>query len=257
MTRIEKAAQFVATAQADLDAALASGTDTSEARERLRLAEQELQDAKAAQAQAEVSNQGEARDRIQKMVEAELKATTDTANASLAELASITPPTVTLPAGPLDSIIRARLQFDEAKDAMVTHQAKVDELNGRLRALISERQAITDRRAGGNRNDAKDGPKLALLNADIDGLQGLIDRTRAEAPQGIDSLSTEISRFQTEWGNAQKDAIAAALNAHCHALEGALIEAANRLRSRFPVGYVGLRYRPSERLKAACASGVV
>lgn len=257
MTRVEKAVQFLATAQADLDAALAAGTDTSEARERLRLAGQELQDAKAAQAQAEVSNQGEARDRIQKMVEEELKAATDTVNASLTELASITPPTVTLPAGPLDSLIRARLQFDEAKDAMATHQAKVDELNGRLRALISERQAITERRAGGNRNGAKDGPRMALLNADIEGLQGLIERTRGEAPNNVDSLSTELSRLQAVWGNAQQDAVATALNAHCHVLEGALIEAANRLKSRFPVGFVGLRYRPSERLKHACASGVV
>jgi hypothetical protein len=257
MTRVEKATQFVATAQADLDAALASGTDTSEARERLRLAEQELQDAKAAQAQAEFSNQGEARDRHQRMVEAELKAVTDTVNASLAELASITPPTVTLPAGPLDNLIRARQQLEEAKDAMATHQTKVDELNGRLQALISERQAITDRRAGGNRNDAKDGPRLALLNADIDGLQGLIERTRAEAPQDINSLATELSRLAAAWGNAQQEAVSTALNAHCHVLEDALIEAANRLKSRFPVGFVGLRYRPSERLKHACASGVV
>jgi hypothetical protein len=257
MTRVEKATQFVATAQADLDAALAAGTDTSEARERLRLAGQELQEARAAQAQAEVSNQGEARDRIQKMVEAELKAVTDTVNASLAELASITPPSVTLPAGPLDSLIRARLQFDEAKDAMGAHQAKVDDLNGRLRVLTGERQTIIDRRAGGSRNDAEDSPRLALLNADIDGLQGLIERTRAEAPQDINSLATELSRLTAAWGNAQQDAVATALNAHCHVLEGALIEAANRLKSRFPVGFVGLRYRPSERLKQACASGVV
>lgn len=257
MTRVEKATSFVATAQADLDAALAAGTDTGEARERLRLAEQELKDAQAAQVQDEVAGKDEIIRARMKLVHEELKAATDAANASLKDLTSVIPPTVTLSAVPLENLIRARRQHDEAREALSAHQARVDELNSRLHALTGERQAITARRTAGTRNDAEDGPKLALLNADIEGLQSLITRTRAEAPVGFEESMNEVSRLETVWRKAQEEAVAVALNDHCHVLEAALIAAATHLsKTAKPTGYVGLRYQPAQRLRTACLAGV-
>lgn len=257
MNRVSRTVSFVSQAQADLDAALATGADTTEARERLRLAEEELAAAKAAQAEADAAAQAEAGTILKRLVDEELKAATRAMNAQLADLASIVPPKVTLPVAPLENYLKARNRLDEAKSAQAAHQAKMDELNGRLHALVGERQAISDRRAAGVRNDAVDGPALALLNSDIEGLRALIERTQAEAPREVDAQATELSRVAAGWGDAQSNAVAEALNAHCHALEAALIEAASRLKAKFPIGYVGQRYRPSERLKTACMSGVV
>lgn len=176
MNRVLKAVSFVSNAQADLDAALATGADTAEARARLRLAEEELAAAKAAHVEEEASANEEAGGRIRKLVEAELKAATKEVNDSLAELASIEPPKATLPAHTLEQLIRARLAHEAAKAGHSTYQTSMDELNKRLLVLEGERNVIKDRRAAGARNDAEDGPALALLNADIEGLQRLIDR---------------------------------------------------------------------------------
>lgn len=125
-------------------------------------------------------------------------------------------------------------------------------------ALISERQTITTRRASGTCDDATDSPRLALLNADIEGLGDLISRTRAGAPTGLEFTSSEASRLQGEWLQAQRDATATALKVYCMELEASLIEAASAIsRLPGPMGPIRSRWKPSQRLRAATLSGIV
>lgn len=258
MNRTEKATQYLTAAQTDLDAALAAGQDTQPARERLRLAQQELREAQEADARAQAAAQRSMQGSLNQAVATELKAAQANLDATLAALPSPGTPTASLNGHILERLVRARINLEATREAQTAHAAQLKDLDDRLHALTSERQAITTRRAGGGGNDAEDGPRLALLNADIDGLLGIIERTRAQAPTGMDIAATEVASLERRWREEQQEALVMALRRHCEALESNLLQAATGITDLLgPLGNTQMRWRPGQRLRSAVLSGIV
>jgi hypothetical protein len=78
-----------------------------------------------------------------------------------------------------EMISAAELAADQAAAAVNAATAKRDKLSGRHHAMQAERAAIVARRQGGDTRD-NDGPALALLACDMEGVAGLLVTAEGE-----------------------------------------------------------------------------
>lgn len=190
---IEQLNQQLAAANAALEEALSSGGDTTASRYTIGLIEAEI----AAEVRRQREEQAEA-ERAEQAAIAEAAAevaarTHDAAVAAvevpgLAELAG-----APLPAAPQDPAIeaaarevaRCRAALSAAETALKPIADQAERLTGRLNEKRAALGAIKARRLGGEENPS-DAAEMAMLQADIDALQLLVDDARLKA-QSADS----------------------------------------------------------------------
>jgi hypothetical protein len=240
---------LVAQAQQELDTALIDGQDTTEIRQRLKLAKEELvrvealeasQVAEARTAQADVLE-----DYVAGVHQQDVRAIGEAISAILS---GFTAQEITLPMHTLGALILARGAHEQALDAVTAHGEHIKGLEGRQATLLAERQHIVQRRAAGDRNDEADGRRLALIDADLTGLEGLIANARSQAPQNHGTTLANVQMLERQWDREKADALATALNALVYQLEDRLITTATLLRNLTPAGSIGKRYRMDLRL---------
>jgi chromosome segregation ATPase len=126
-----------------------------------------------------------------------------------------------------------------ALDHAEGHQSAV---SARVSALAGEREAIIARRREG-RNDAADGASLALIQADVEGLQPIL-REASERVQAQDArraaLSARAAQLRAQIANVEAQAAREALVRHAASLDQKLLETINALVSvNRQVGHTG------------------
>jgi hypothetical protein len=244
----------LAEAEAMLAEALVSGIDTSAARavrddaaRELAAAEEAREDAVVAAAQ----QQAEA-------IAARAVTLAHDASASLqSRLAQFTNRGMTMPVSqiqtPTDSAIAAAAQqlagaeaaAAKTSAAMKDTQDQRDRLAGRIADLDAQRAAIISRRAGGHK-EADDGSRLALLAADLEGLNGLLvgadqqiavkRAAHATAARAMESASFGLS-------DAKDNVLLARLMTHFSDLDVAMLKVLVELESI--AGRLNLPGRPA------------
>lgn len=245
MAKIETARVQVETSQNKLDAARLNGDGTAEARQALEAAQQKLDRRLSDRARATEPDLA-----LEESIEAESQPLLDDAHAKIRDALSaalnLDRPKVSLNANVVDAVIRARHTADRDR----THADKLAELQGRLRALDARREAIVTERTSGHRDDATQGPELALIAAESDGLRALIARHQADAISVASKGDAE-----TQW------------QAHCSTAQGAaLLQVANELQARLidvaeklvtlSGGRMDQRFRPDPRWLPNASRGV-
>lgn len=247
--------ELVAQAQQELDTALTDGQDTSDARQRLKLAQDELARVtmlEAGQVVEERAVQANAvADYVAAMHQDQVR---EIGQAISAILIGVTVPEIALPQHTLHALVLAREAHDQALSRHDHHATHIQALESRQAALSAERQHIVQRRATGDRDDEADGRRLALIDADLAGLNGLIVNARALAPHGHNNTLAELQRIERQWNSEKADALANALNVLVYQLEERLIATATLLRDLSPVGGTKHRYQMDLRLVQAAQS---
>jgi len=112
---------------------------------------------------------------------------------------------------------QAAAVFAEVKDYR-------DQVAGRIVDLAGQRAVIVTRRAGGDFH-ADDGTQLALLAADIEGLQGMLvdaDAALVTAAAQQEQAACTLARAYAAFSAAEARLALAALDAHASALLGLL-----------------------------------
>jgi hypothetical protein len=135
----------------------------------------------------------------------------------------ITTTTTTIPpaiATAASFVASATGRLETANAALAQAEAEDRKVRDRIAALTAERQAILQRRAGGQ-HEHDDAPRLALLDADAEGLASIAAET--EAAVTAKRLATEAEQTLVLRAKA-----GLALAEDTAALEG-LVEHANRL----------------------------
>ncbi len=169
-TTLEQAIQDQAEAQAAVDAALADGKPTTEPRARLKKATAELKKAKA----AEDAKVQAAQEQIRIQAEALTAERVAEAQAAMQEILA----SIAKPAPPMldpkwaESLILARTENTDAEAELAVVEERAAVFVARWDAMQVERQAIIERRTKGEEHD-DDGERLALLDADIAGMEKL------------------------------------------------------------------------------------
>jgi len=202
---IEQLNDQLAAANAALEEALASGGDTSQARYMIGLIEAEI--AAAVRRQREEKAEAE-RAQQAAIAEAAAEVATRTQDAAvaavevpgLAELAG-----APLPAVPQDPAIeaaarevaRCRAALSAAETALKPIADQAERLTGRLNEKRAAVEAIKARRLGGEEKPS-DAAEMAMLQADIEALQLLVDDARLKA-------QSEDSRQQARAALAQAE----------------------------------------------------
>jgi chromosome segregation ATPase len=220
--RVEKA-------RAALDAALADGADTTKARATFELAQQEL-------ARVQVKTLADAQPVMAERrarIDADARALLDDALAALTGAVPIghpanppLPELRELPANIAQALAAARWELTDIQAKATEHGERLSALRERLSAIETERAQIITRRAEGHQ-EPDDGARLALLDADREGLAGLIQRTETQAPD-LTRAEHQFADWSRQWEQAVTAARVALLGAradrHAAALAGTLRE---------------------------------
>lgn len=252
--RLETARTRVAQAQAELDAVLSDGQPSNDARATLNLAEEELARLEAECRTASRQVEDEHAAEIETQARAMVADAAAVVAGELATLAALPVPGVDLPTGIAVALLQARQKARKHGEVVQAHRDRLDALRGRLHALEAERQAIIKRRSSGA-HEPRDGEKLALLDADAEGLRDLIERTASEAPAQGDA-ARELATRQGQWDQAVTDARRAALHSLAYGLETQLMAVAALLAAAAaPSSGLG-RWVPHPAVKNACLRGV-
>lgn len=229
---VDAARNRLGAAQQALADALVAGAPTGDERARVEQAQRDLT-AMLAQAEA-ATEQAEAQRRRQvaEAATAEAKAVAQQVQARIQALATVTVPSVELPPSVVATVIEARQRAAATADAAGAARAKISHLLGRQQALEQRRSQIMASRQAGQGDDAKDGPALALIQADSEALSTLIEQATADAAEPVrqaEAAAAAIGHAETLWQQAITQAEAVALAHVCAALEAALVEAATQL----------------------------
>ncbi len=241
--------ELVTQAQQELQAALIAGQDTTDARQRLKLASEEHNRVTALEAsQCDDERKAESTVLTDYVADLHQQEVSDVGTAVAALLHGLAVPEITLPVHGLHALVRARTAHEAATEEVANHAEHVQGLEERRNALLEEQQQIIQRRAAGNRDDEADGRRLALIDADLTGLAGIIDNARSMAPQNHASTLAELQRLEQRWAQEKAEALASALNVLVYQFEERLIATATALRKLTPVGGIGQRYRMDLRL---------
>lgn len=246
---------LVAQVQQELDTALIDGQDTTEIRKRLKLAKEELARVEALEAGQVIEARTAQADVLADYVAGVQQQEVNAISEAVSEILSgITTPEISLPVDTLRALILARGVHEQALDAVTAHAEHIKSLVSRQDALLAERQQIVQRRAAGDCDDEADGRRLALIDADLTGLNGLIDNARSLAPQNHDNTLANLQWLERQWKQEKADALATALNVLVYQLEDRLITTATLLRNLSPVGNISKRYRMDLRLAQVAQS---
>lgn len=206
-------------ARASLDAALLTGTDTSQARASYRAALARVADleqpTEAPAPPVSEPDPSEA-ERLVEHARSEL-------SVFVAELATVALPPVRLESSLAHAIIDARSANATDQQATETHQARLTALTERIHALETRRGEIVARRARGEPQDS-DAGELELIAADVEGLEAMLERARAEAPSS--PSSARVKAAQAAWNGHVEQTRARLAAVIVEALQSALIRAA-------------------------------
>jgi hypothetical protein len=102
-----------------------------------------------------------------------------------------------------------------------------------------------------------DGPRLALLQADIDGLTRLIEQAKADSPENPDLARQAVQRQEKLWAESIGQARTRCLLELTQSLEAALLECATALKASVGLGGdVNRRWQPSIAMRDICSSGI-
>ncbi len=223
-----QAEQRLNSADAELVDALESGRDTSSARERLSLAQAELDRLRSELAEIEGQDAEFAQEQMAGQAEALVAEQQDRIVAELNRLiAPIKLPVIQLPAGPAVTLLQAQARLSEVQAQAAAAGERLKALRGRLSALRQERGQIVARRAQGDTRP-DDGSELALLEADIEGLGGLVTQAQTKMPDTHDSQAA-VATAEYSWQRYLAEARITALQALCSNLDQGLAAAAGEL----------------------------
>ena len=243
--------ELVAQAQEELDTALTYGQATTDARQRLKLAQDELARVAMLEADQVAEEHAVRADAITNYVASlHRDQVGEIGQAISAILTGVTVPEIVLPPHTLHALVVAREAHDQALSQHDHQAAHILVLESRRAALSEERQHIVQRRATGAGNDEADS-RLALIDADLVGLNGLLVKARAQAPHEHSNTLAELQRIERQWNAEKADALANALNVLVYQFEDGLIATAMLLRNLSPVGGIGRRYQMDRRLVQA------
>lgn len=251
---VEKAEARVTAARTELDEALATGQPSNDARATLNLAEAELHRVLAAMAETAEQAATEHAAEIETQARAMVDEAGGAIGGELATLAALPVPGVDLPLGAAVALLQARQKARKHGEAAQARRTRLEGLQARLDALVAERQAIIKRRSTGA-HEPRDGEKLALLDADAEGLRDLIERVSAEDPSGGDA-TRDLSYREDQWGRTVADARRTALLTLAKELEAQLLHTAALLAATAPRGSTDGRWVPSQALRQVCSRGI-
>lgn len=246
ISQTEAASRKVRRARTKLDAALASGDDANPARLELESAQAALDKASAAEAERKRATEADFEEQARGLAN-DVTAEVHAAMRRIFE-------GITLPDAPALGVelaanaLRGRQEAAQAAAALDDAKARLQSLQERHGALRANRAAIVTRRAGGE-HLPDDGATLALLDADIEGLQGLIEKTGAEVGT-LGPLSDEASaareHAEKRWRGDVYRAQRAGIASLTLALEQAIAQAGDELIRRAPTLANQSRYVPAD-----------
>jgi hypothetical protein len=254
MNYLERARQQVKAAQESLDKNLREGVDTTDARKTLELAQSEVARLAAdAEKSERPSDTGEVAADAQSMVEQAVLGI----QKELSAMMNISIPEPTLYSDTARELLKARKHLEQAQAAWSEHRANIENLRRRKQVMLTEQGEISLRRQSGEVDDAVDGPRLALLQADIDGLTRLIEQAKADSPENPDLARQAVQRQEKLWAESIGQARTRCLLELTQSLEAALLECATALKASVGLGGdVNRRWQPSIAMRDICSSGI-
>jgi hypothetical protein len=118
-----------------------------------------------------------------------------------ASLCQIEIPDIDMPSAPARAVIRARRLAEKTTELATAHQERMAALESRITDLQNRKVAIRRARLAGDVDDERQGPALALIDADLEGLADLHARAAKDAPDqpGADA---EVRRAEGVWDAA-------------------------------------------------------
>ncbi len=246
ISQTEAATRKLNRAQSALDKILEDGGDASQARADLLAAQVELEAAEAAAVERAQADE----DRIGIEAGALSAAVAQEIGQALAQIIERIGP---LPAPKVEhrwalGVAKARRETDSKRTAADATRERLAGQQQRLSSLKADRLTIVGRRLEGDERDS-DGPTLALADADIEGLGGLVARTADELRRQDAELADAIERHEraeVRWTAAVQDAWVAALGEMALLGEGVIAECAGGLRTH---GGDRKRWEPARNLK--------
>ena len=232
--------------QSALDAALEIGSgNTDELRRAVAEAERDLQAINAEEAGEMQAQQDEAEAAMADQAAREVDEAVTSMQADLRELAAIEIPNAALSVDAAMGVQRAGAALSRAREVESAASAKNDRLTQRLSSLMTERQAIVNKRSAGQGDDERDGQRLELIKADAEGLEVLIAAARNELQQAHAAAAAAQTRFdqvQAMWSKAVQDERHRVHKLLTEMLEAALIKAVRAVASGYEVGHHAATY---------------
>jgi hypothetical protein len=249
--QLEKAHQQLETARQRLEAALIDGGNTKLTRQQLIQAEARVQQLEAAEIGARIPDAA-----IEEAIREEAQSLVSDAAAEIAERAFdalhfAEPVPIRLGHTAAAELVRVQRRNEAAEAALAAWADARQPIAERIQAVQSEREAILARRLAGDQR-ADDSADVALMDADRDGLRGMLARHDAARP----AAPVDVGPTQGAWQQAREDADGAALQAAAKMLQERFIELAIELEKRSIGRERHYRANIDWRLRDASARGI-
>lgn len=149
------------------------------------------------------------------------------------------------------ALAAAQANQKKAAEDVAAADAARRQVTDRLEALEAERSAIIAKRRGGE-SDADDGPRLALIGADLEGLRGMLpdaDRVLAAAQVPANDAAQAVQTAQYSLRQLEMELSEEALVEHARKLDGLLQDTLAQLRElHAPLGRGKPVWAPSREL---------
>lgn len=129
------------------------------------------------------------------------------------------------------ALAEAERTLHHASGALASAEAARDNIDTRIADLVTQRAAIVARRAGGN-HQPDDGSQLALIAADVDGLQAMIpdaDAVAAAARLPVQTAQHTMEHARAKLARTEAETMEIALIEHARRLARLLVETVERL----------------------------
>ncbi len=154
------------------------------------------------------------------------------------------------------NVLLAHEHLSDAQQKQREQTTGVTELRQRQTELQAKRQGIVHRRAAGQINDDEDSRVLILIDADLEGLTALINKT-VTGSQAIDTSQQEraVGEAQQALSTAINAAYIESLRSLITQFEPALVATAQTLVAA-PGIITKNRWSPSPLVREACQKGV-
>lgn len=247
----------VENAQSKLDTLLTNGLDTIQVRRELKEAQTELIHAEERESK-KAPHKG-TKNSSERQLEASkvTKEALDELNTDIESFIHLKISPAHLPTYLVENILIGKEKLAAAKNEKEVYSSHMGQLNKRKTDLETERNAIIHRRTSGLRDDDKDAQRLALIDADIKGLEQLIiQKTDSLSRTTTDAEASELANAQTAYNTAINIERIRVLREYVAQLETSLVGAAQALVVT-PGIKVRDRYQPCSTIRAAVNVGVL
>jgi len=238
-------------AQAQLNAALEAGSpDTEQLRKEVAEAKRDLETLAADETARQEATEAEVEAAMTERAAAKVQTATDELRDWLSEQSSMPVPEITLPVGIAMNVQRAGTGLQDTQEAEAAAKARLDRLETRKSEIESTRQAITSNRLAGNSDDERDAQRLALCDADLAGLQPMVDEALANLQQAQSATRQAQASFDqamAQWNetcNAERDRC---LQVMCERADAELVRLGALSTQRVGMAVTG--WRPSLELR--------